>query len=76
MTAEHPDLIDLDTGAWYEWVEEPNGCDHSGYALVDDHDCTWPRDALDENGTRVVEASTVDPVEFRRLRDLFDNPVR
>lgn len=37
-------LIDLDTGAWYEWVDDPNGCDDPGYALVDDHDfsCVSP----------------------------------
>jgi hypothetical protein len=72
VTAEHPDLIDLDTGAWYEWVEEPNGCDHPGYAYVDDHDFTWEREVLEEDGSRIAEVGTLTTEEFGRIRALWD----
>lgn len=57
----HPDLIDLDTGDEYEWVDE-------GYAHEGDHDFAWSREDLAREGSRLAEIDSLSEAELDRLR--------
>ena len=64
---EHPSLINIADGTEYEWVEDPPSGSGPGYANVDDHDWTWPREAL-ERSEPVEEVGSLDVAELARLR--------
>jgi DNA-binding CsgD family transcriptional regulator len=66
---EHPNLINIADGTEYEWVDDPPSGSGPGYANVDDHDWTWPRDALERSGP-IEEVRSLDAGELARLRGL------
>lgn len=66
---EYPRLINIANGTEYEWVNDPPSGSGPGYANVDDHDWTWPRDEL-ERAEPVEEIRSLDPFELARLRGL------
>lgn len=72
----NPDLVDLNTGTVFEWVEgqgtgNSTGEVAEGYANSDDHDWVWSRQALEEEPSlRIVEWNSLDDAERQRLSAL------
>jgi type II secretory pathway pseudopilin PulG len=68
---QHPQLIDLNSGHEYEWVDDPDNPENSGYANVADHDFAWSRDVL-ERVAPLVELRSLDPSQIEQLRAQLD----